>query len=754
MSENTFGCVGKSLPRIDALEKVTGAARFTHDVILPGMLFARILRSPHAHARIISVDTTEAVAMAGVYAVATKDNSPATLFNWSAANVATPATHPPLRDQRIFDDKVRYIGDEVAAVAAVSEKIAEEALRKIRVEYEILPAVFDPLEAMKEDAPDIHDCERKNSPGAVFLMPIGEFDKAYAKAHATTEINVKLPVQKHAQLEVNTAVADFSPSGNLTIYSTTQNVHPTKQSIARILDIPESKIRVLNPPYVGGGFGVRAGMSAKAETLAALLSRMSGKPVKVMYGREEDFSCSDTRHACYVNVRLGADETGTFTCLSVKAILNKGAYASFGLDVAAVLVAMGLSVYRVPNVYGESFTVYTNLQPGGAMRGFGSPQAATAVEAAVDALAGKLGMDPLELRHMNILKAGDPWYLPYPCSSSGLGECIDRAAASIGWKEKRGRKPDGKIRRGVGLAVGTHVSNSAPFDVDYDCVYLNLGSDGSLHVAQASPDIGQGSVTSLLQVAADSMGVPFEKTSITFADTAMTPFGLGSHASRTLYAVGHCITEAAKLLKKDIASYAAVKWGVAEDEVEIADWAVKAPGKESPLDEFCFQAHLAGKQFVVVANTVPPNAPPWHAHAAEVEVDMETGMVSVVKFAAAHDCGQPVNPMIVEGQIEGGVMMGIGYALREEIVIDADGKPYNDSFHKYMMPVAGDMPEIDTIIVTSTDDSGPFGAKGVGECGMVPAAPAIAAAVEDATGIRFEEFPLTPGRVLAGLNRK
>jgi xanthine dehydrogenase molybdenum-binding subunit len=327
-------------------------------------------------------------------------------------------------------------------------------------------------------------------------------------------------------------------------------------------------------------------------------------------------------------------------------------------------------------------------------------------------------------------------------------------AESIGWKEKRKKKPTGKIRRGIGLAVGTHVSNSAPFGVDYDCVMLQLMTDGSLHVSNGAPDMGQGSATTLTQVAADAMGVPFEKTCLTFADTGKTPFDLGSHASRTLYAVGHCILETSKILKKDLAAYAAAKWGVSENDVEVAGWAVRAPGRESPLNEFCCQAHLAGKQFVAVASTIPPNAPPWHAHAAEVEVDMETGMVRVIKFAAAHDCGQPINPMIVEGQIEGGVLMGIGYALREEIVVDADGKPYNDSFHKYMMPVAGDTPEIDTIIVRSSDDSGPFGAKGVGECGMIPAAPAIAAALEDATGIRFEEFPLTPGRVLAGLKKR
>lgn len=743
--------VGKSLPRKDARDKVTGLGRFTHDVSLPGMLHAKVLRSPHAHAKIISVDASEALAMPGVAAVLTKDNAPDRLFNASASMMTTSPGIPPVLDQRLFDDKVRYVGDEVAAVAAVSERAAQAALEKIRVEYELLPAVFDPLAAMEPEAPVIHECEHKNMPGEVFKLPVGDFEAAYAAARTRVETRIKSPVQKHAQLETSAAVADYGPGGQLTVYSTSQNVHPTKQILARIMDMPESRIRVLNPPYVGGGFGVRAGMSAKAEPIAAVLSRLSNRPVKYVYDRHEDFTCSDSRHSGYVNVRLGADESGLFTALSVRAVLNKGAYCSFGMEVNAVLVAMALSVYRVPNVYGESRCIYTNIQPAGAMRGFGSPQAAVAIEQAVDAMAQKLNMDPLELRQKNILRAGEAWYLPYPCNSSGLKECIGRAAESIGWREKRGAPKTGTLRRGVGLAVGTHVSNSAPFCVDYDCVYLALESDGSLQVATGAPDIGQGSVTALAQVAAEAMDVPYDSTTVVFSDTAATPFDLGSHASRTLYAVGHCILEAAKTLKQQMRDFAAGLWNTSADLIELADGRIRSPEQSLSLAEFCYQAHLRGKQFVTAANTVPPNAPPWHAHAAEVEVDMETGMIRVLKFAAAHDCGTAVNPMIVEGQIDGGVMMGIGYALREEITVDAQGVPYNDGYHKYMLPVAGDIPEIESILVGTYEDSGPFGAKGVGECGSVPTAPAILSAVENATGIRFEEFPLTPVRVLKGI---
>ncbi|MCL1805439.1 MAG: molybdopterin-dependent oxidoreductase [Clostridiales bacterium] len=745
-----YNYVGKSLPRQDGYDKVTGAGVFTHDVRLPDMLHAKVLRSPHAHARILSIDTSEALALEGVRAVVTWENSPRVLFNASDAHTGTMPPNKPVLDQYVFDNVVRYVGDEVAAVAALTPGLAEKACGLIKVEYEVLPAVFDPLEAMEEGAPDVHKTELKNTPVPPFQIAIGNFQEAYESSEYKVDVSMKVPVQKHAQLETNAAVADYR-DGRLTVYSTTQSVHPTKQILALIMGMPESKVRVLNPPYVGGAFGVRCGLSAKAEPIAAILSRMANKPVRCVYDREEDFIASDSRHSGYLQAKLGADKDGVFQALEIRGVLNKGAYTSFGVEVVGVMCAMSLAIYRVPNVACHGRTVYTNVQAGGAMRGFGNPQGTAVVEMAVDAMAKKLNMDPKEIRLKNILEAGDPWCLPFMNSSTALAECIEKAAERIKWSEKRNAFKAGKIRRGVGLAVGNHVSNAWPFCVDFDSVYLRLEADGSLQLATGVPDIGQGSGTTLMQVAAEALGSEFETVAITFSDTETTPFDVGSHASRTLYAVGICILEAAKDLKRQVLEYTAAMWGARAEDLTLERGVIRGAGGETPLRELCREAHLLSKEFIAVGRTTPPNAPSWHAHAAEVEVDTETGMVRVVKYVAAHDCGTAVNPQIVEGQIEGGVAMGIGYALREEIVRDEEGVPYNNGYHKYMLATAGDMPEIEAIIVECSDGSGPFGAKGVGESAMVPSAPAILAAVEDAVGVRYGEMPLTPERVLNGL---
>lgn len=749
-----YNYVGKNIPRRDAFDKVTGKGVFTHDVSMPNMLYAKVLRSPHAHAKILSIDTSKAEALPGVKAVATYKNTTQKLFNTSATMVLTVPTMEPVYDQRIFDSVVRYVGDEVAAVTAISEEIAAKACKLIEVEYELLPAVFDPLEAMKEDAPIIHPShEGKNIPGEIVAFGMGDFNASWAEADVFAEAFVKLPIQKQAQMETHAALAYYKANGELEICSTTQTVHPTKTMLGHLFEIPESKIHVYNPPYVGGGFGVRIGMSAKAEPIAAALSMLTSRPVKLIYDREEDFMASDTRHSGYVSAKLCAKKDGTFLGLQLRATLNTGAYCSFGVEVPGVLGSCGPAVYRLQSLDYSGHSVYTNIVPAGAMRGFGTPQAMFAIEEAVDSIAKQLNMDPLELRQQNIMKPGDKWFLPYPCGSTLLDECIDKAAASIGWSEKRGKTQEGPIRRGVGIAVGTHVSNAWPFCVDYNNIYLRIEADGSLHMATGVPDIGSGTTTSLPQIAAEVVGVSLDTVQMVFSDTNATPFDIGSHASRTLYTVGLAISKAGKELKDEILEYAGKMLEVSPTDLTMAEGIISGGGKTITLKEVAYNAHLNCKQFIAVGRTIPPNSPPWHAHAAEVEVDLETGMVRVIKVAAAHDIGKAINPAIVEGQVEGGVAMGIGYATREEMTIDEKGHAYNTGFHKYMLPTIGDMPEIDTILVESHDPAGPFGAKGIGECGLIPTAPAIVAAVEDAIGIRFHEIPLTPVRVLSEINK-
>lgn len=770
--------VGKSLPRKDGWDKATGNGMFTHDVKLPGMLYAAVLRSPHAHAKIISIDTSEAESLPGVYAVATHKNSTSKLFSTSAAMVTTGPGAKPVLDQQIFSEIVRYIGDEVAAVAAISEKVANEALKLIKVEYEILPAVYDPIEAMKDGAPQVQPdfSPRNNICGGPVEIGMGDFEKGWKEGEVFADVTVKLPRVKQAQLETHSALAAYK-NGYLKVTSTTQTPHPTKMMLAYILDLPESKVTVENPPYIGGGFGVRIGISGKAEIIAAQLSMLAHKPVKYVYTREEDFLASDTRHGGYISCRLAAKKDGTFVAMDTRAFLNTGAYATFGVELVGVTGACGTAgTYRIPNMHYLGYPIYTNQQTAGAFRGFGTPQGTMAVETAVDDIARQLNMDPVELRKMNTIKTEDNWWFPFPVGSTDLNKCIDAAAESIGWKEKRGIKQAGKIKRGVGIAAGTHVSNAAPFCVDYDAVYLRIEGDGTLHVASGIPELGGGATTGTLQIAADVVGVPFDTTSLEFGSSASSPFDIGSHASRTLYAVGNIITHAGKELKEDILNWTAdfinnnrasiesnpkvnctkmtdKGWPTVEaSSLDMEDGIIKGDNIEIPLSVIAYEAHIRGKQFIVSRCEVPPNSPPWHVHAAEVEVDMETGMIKVLKIAAAHDIGKAINPILVEGQIEGGVAMGVGYAIREEMTYQEGKGFYNSSFHKYMLPTIDMMPEIDTILLESNDPSGPFGAKGIGECGLIPTAPAIVSAVEDAIGIRFYEIPLTPERVLKKIN--
>lgn len=752
--------VGQDIPRNDGFDKVTGRGLFTFDVQLPRMLHGKVLRSPYAHAKVLSIDTSEAEALPGVRAVCTFKNTTQKLWNGAAPMFITPLPHKPVLDQVIFTDEPKYIGDEVAAVAADTEAIAEQAVKLIKVEWQELPAVYDALEAVKPDAPEVQpglaNPEYRNICGGPIVLNYGgDPEKAFAGCDAVVEYKVKLPRVKQAQMEPHGAVATYNPDGHLDIISTTQVPYPTKMILAEALDLPVSKVTVRNPPYVGGGFGVRIGLSGKAEILAAVLSMACYRPVKIIYTREEDFTCSDSRHGGYLECRLGAKKDGTFVALDTQAWLNTGAYATFGTDLVGVCGACGTAgAYAVPNFRFTGWPVYTHQMTAGAMRGFGSPQGNAVVEPAIDMLAEKLGMDPIELRKLNSTKEDTKNWFPFPPGSASINECLDRAAAAIGWAGKHGRAEEqtGPIRRGVGISAGTHVSNAAPFCVDYNTVLLRIERDGTLFVNSSIPEIGPGSTTACLQVASDLIGSAFKDSVMKFGDTDAAPFDIGSHATRTLYTVSHAIADAAKILRRDIFDWAGKKLGLDPESLDMEDGIITSGGKQvATLADIASQAHLEGRQFIASSCKVPPNCLPFYAQAAEVEVDMETGMVKVLKVAAAHDVGKAVNPRLCKGQIEGGVLQGVGYAVREEMTY-VEGKGfYNEGFHSYMLPTADDRPEIESILVENPDPSGVFGIIGIGECGVNPTLAAIGNAVTDATGVRFHEFPLTPERVLAGL---
>ena len=758
--------VGKNIPRNDGFDKATGLGQFTMDVSMPHMLYARVLRSPYAHAKVVKIDTSAAEALPGVVTVCTFENTTNKPFNTSATMVTTPRPAEPVRDQTIFTDEPKYIGDEVAAVAAETEAIAAEAIKRIKVEYEVLPAVYDPVEALKPDSPEVQPLygskEHHNVCGEIVRVTFCEhepysdeaLERGFAQADVIVDADIKLPRVKQCQMEVHAAVASYKANGTLEIISTTQTPTPTKMIVAYAFDLPESKVRVRNPPYLGGGFGVRIGISGKAELLAAALSMKALRPVKIVYSREEDFIASDTRHGGYMHARLGAKKDGTFVALDTTAKLNTGAYCTFGVELLAVCGVCGTAgTYHIPYLRYMGYPVYTNQQTAGAFRGFGTPQGTAVVEACVDKLAKVLDMDPIRLRKMNTMKPDDKNFFPFSVGSVGTNECLDKAAAEIGWYEKRGKVQTGNKRRGVGIACNTHVSNAAPFCVDYNAVNMIIEQDGSLRINTAIPEIGPGSTTALIQVACDLLGVPFETTTMIFGDSAAAPFDIGSHATRTLYSVSQVMEDAAAELKADILSYAAGKDFLDTDAsaLTLENGIISGNGKEMTLKALAYEAHLKGKQFLVSKCKVPDNSLPFAAQAAEVEVDMELGLVKVLKIAAAHDVGKVINPRLCEGQVEGGVLQGVGWAVREEMTYEEGKGFYNTGFHKYMLPTADDHPEIISILVESNDPKGTFGMKGIGEVGCIPTLPAIFSAVEDATGVRFEEAPLTPDRVLAGL---
>jgi len=752
--------VGKNVPRNDGFDKATGRGLFTFDLNVPRMLYAKVLRSPYAHARVISIDTSAAEALPGVKAVCTYKNTTQKRWNGAAPMFITPLPHKPVLDQVIFTDNPKYIGDEIAAVAATTEAIAEKAISLIKVEYEELPAVYDEMDAVKPDAPDVQpdfaNPGFKNiCGGPVDLRFGGDPVEALDKCDVVVEYKVKLPRVKQAQMEPQGALATYNPDGRLEVISTTQCPYPSKMILAEALDIPASKVTVKNPPYVGGGFGVRIGLSGKAEIIAAALSMKCGLPVKLVYTRDEDFLASDTRHGGTLVAKMGAMKDGNIVALDVQCWLNTGAYATFGTDLVGVCGACGTAgAYEIPNFHYLGWPVYTNQVTAGAMRGFGSPQGNAVVEPCIDMIAKELGMDPIEVRKINSTKEDSKNWFPFPPGSAGTNECLDIVAEAIGWKEKHGHAAEqtGKIRRGVGISGGTHVSNAAPFCVDYNVVTMRVEYDGTLFVNSAIPEIGPGSTTACLQVAADLTGISYANSVMKFGDTDAAGFDIGSHATRTLYTVSHAMKECSEELCKQIFTYVAKKKEVSAEDLSMEDSMIKLNGEDLvPLKDMAHLAHLEGVQFIATSCKVPPNCLPFYAQAAEVEVDMETGMVKCLKVAAAHDVGKIVNPVLCKGQVEGGVMQGVGYAIREEMTYQEGKGFYNHGFHSYMLPTADDRPEIETFLVENPDPSGVFGIIGIGEVGVNPTLAAIGNAVEDATGVRFHEFPLTPGRVLAGL---
>jgi xanthine dehydrogenase molybdenum-binding subunit len=767
MSER-LSYVGKRLARPDIAAKVTGKAVYTADVALPGLLQGRILGSPHPHAKIAKIDTTRARALPGVVAVITHADVPSDKFTRSTLAEAMPdfAFAGERLDQTILTSRARHVGDWVAAVAAEDIYIAEQALALIEVDYEPLPAVFDPRAALRPDAPLVHD----DAPGNVaqrmeFPFNTGDTAQALAEADAVVEFTGVSSRQKHIHLETDAAVAWFDADGRLTVISPSQGPHLAKRQVARRIfrDIDEGKIHWISPA-IGGGFGARLALGVEPAAIA--LARAAGRPVRVTTTREEDFSGYSSRTDHHQTVRLGAKRDGTLTAIDYRIVADSGAYFSHSGSTTAVNVQMTLGTFQVPNRYGQFTIAYTNTPTTSGFRGYGNAEGAFVLQQAIDILAEKLDIDPVEIRLKNIQKAGDPSCLPpVPVEHTRLDECLRRGAERFGWTEKWGgwgRRRTGRCRRGVGVSAITHSSGAGGFLLETSNASIKLAADGSASLFVSPCEMGQGILGALTQVAAESSGLPREAIHVVTGDTDITPFDLGSHASRSMLVVGNAVADAGAKIKHQIRERSVPLFALRQvkaepSEIEVREgrvFLVDRPDVGFDLREVAeasiFNFADRGDQIAATgAYSAHSHHPNHQAAFAEVEVDTHTGVVKVIKYLAAHDIGRAINPQLVEGQIEGGAIQGLGFALTEDFVIDPDtGVVLSNSLQTYRVPTANDIPEIEIILVEDPYAGGPFGAKGVGESGIVNPAAVIANAIYDAIGVRMTSLPMAADKIL------
>ncbi len=759
--QNELKVVGKRFPLKESYDKVTGKAEYCTTVSLPGMLVGKVLRSPHAHARILKIDASKAEAIPGVKAVVTGKDVPQKIFTINVMTYQLPDGEP--QDMFLFGDEVRYVGEPVAAVAAVNEEVARAALAAIDVAYEVLPAVFDIEAAVQEGAPQVHG----NVPGNVPVPPTpvfcyGDAEKGFGESDAVVEGVYSTSKQIQAGLENACSVADYR-NGRLTVWSQIQLPHMAKRMLAYMFDLTESAVRVIQP-YAGCGFG--AGTDLCAEHISAALTIKAGAPVKTKFYRNEDFANRITReHIAKIHMKLGLKQDGTPKALQARYTGDAGAYVCKMASGCGVSLASNITEYEFESMHQEIEVIYTNHLACGAMRGFGGMQSSFVRETLVDEACAKIGMDPVLFRkkyHRGV--GGLGWFPSTAISSCGLDECLDVGAEKIGWKDKWGKMiSDGPIKRGVGVAAMGWLSGAQPMLLEHSNATLKFNEDGGCSLIVSPGNLGQGIAGSLAQIAAEALGIDYDDINVLLGDTDVTGFDIGTHASRGCYCIGLAVQKAAGMAREKFLARAAAKLEVNPEDLEMKDkkiFVTAEPEKTVNYKDIAFDLiynYEKNCEQLVVHATVEPTdfAPPWQAGFAEIEVDTETGVVKVVKWITVHDIGKAINPTIVEGQLEGGTAQGIGFALFEDPIISPEnGAMLTDGFDKYKIPTILDMPEHETILVELGDPTGPFGAKSVGESGLFLQAPAIANAIYDAVGVRMRDVPMTPEKVLAALKAK
>jgi len=748
----SFQVIGKRVPRVDAWKKVTGQEQYTEDIKLPNSLWGKILRSPYAHAILKKIDTSKAEKISGVKAVITfKDIPPYKLgYSIHADKYA------------LCKDKVRYIGDEIAAVAAVDEATAERAVNLIRVDYEVLQPVIDPMQALKLEAPHLH-AERSSNISVESHYEYGNTAKGFKDADHIFEDTFETQRQCHVCMEIHGCVASWNKDGSLAVWTSTQIPHLLKRFLAKAFQLPFNKV-CINKVGVGGAFGSRTDLFPY-DIITACLSKKTGRPVKLILAREEEFAATVTRHPSLVTIKTGIKDN-KITTRQVKAVLNAGAYATQSGNVLGSLGWKGANYYRTENYKFDGYSVLTNTAISSAYRGYGGPQIGFALESQIDIIAEKLNLDPVEFRLNNANREGDITISGCEFRSCGLTECIQKATKSIGWNKKRRR------HKGKGMAIGfgeTSWRGAYYDDSDVSVATVKMNMDGTVHVIVGGAEIGVGYDTAMAQIAAEALGVKFEHVSVHSGDTDMAAYDYGLYGSRGTLTSGAAVKLAAEEVDRQLRQAGSELLGVPEKDLAAANQRLcvkKNPKKAVSILEIAEHIYvnkglaLIGKGIYAPETNLPDEtayiqpigpAPAYifGAVALEVEIDRQSGRFNIGKLAAAVDCGKAVNPSAAEGQIEGDLHHGLGMATVEPgLTYDESGTPHNNYMADHKVLTAADMPPIDSILVESNDPVGPFGIKGISQITTSTIGAALANAIYDATGVRIKELPITPEKIL------
>jgi len=753
--------VGKSVPRIEGKGIVTGQTKYVFDLSFPNMLIGKMLRSPHAHARIISIDTSKAEALEGVKAIITAKDTFQIKFG------SNEYFFPHTVDQMALEaDKVRYIGDEIAAVAAVDEETAQKALSLIDVQYEVLPGVFEVEEAMKPGAPQIH--ESQNNIAVILPVNFGNPERVMKEADHVREDKFYCPVAHPSPMEPHVCVGQWETFANkITLWSSSQAPFKCREALAKTLKMDLNDIRVIKMA-VGGAFGGKLEMLPMDFAACMLSKKAGGLPVKICLTREEEFTTTRRKHGMIYKIKTGVKKDGTILAITGEVLADGGAYCSYGPTVLAAAIMRIFMVYKLQHFRITGYRVYTNNPISGAMRGFGGVQSGFAIESHMDMLARDIGMDPIEFRLKNITTPNMVTVNKMIISTNGLRECIERASTACGWSDKRGKQKH--LKRGIGIGIAADVMGSKMYKAHESAgSIVKVEEDGSVYFFTGAADTGQGSNTALSQIVAHALGVSYSRIKCKAGDTEITPFDTGSFASRVTFISGN-----AALLGGQDAKLQILEIVAKEHQLNIDDLDIKAENVIFRKDakvlmsfdkalELCYSFNY-GKQIIGRGSYNPKTTPidfrsgegnvsgsySFEAQIAEVEVDTDTGVVKLLELWDAHDIGRAINPQSVESQIEGSLAMGIGYTFYEDLRFK-NGRVLNPNFAGYRLPRSIGIPKMNTILIETNDPQGPFGAKGMGEASLLPTSAAIANAVEDAIGIRIKELPITPEKIMKAL---